>query len=522
MFKNINERNTQYKVGIYCRLSREDEGETQSESIKNQKDFLAKYVLDNKWSIVDIYIDDGYSGTNFDRPNFKRLINDIENKKINLVITKDLSRLGRDYITTGHYIEKYFPEKNVRYIAVNDGVDTFEDSAGNDVSPFKSVINDMYAKDISMKVRSVMDSKRKEGKFIGPFAPFGYKKCKEDKNKLEIDEESSKIVHRIFRMYLNGFGISKIAHTLNDERVISPSEYKRKTTNYKSTAMKKLWNHNTVSTILKNPTYMGCMSQNKYKKVNYKSKKLRTLSSDEWIIIKDTHEPIIDKKMFKDVQNMMKRKYNAEYKGKKSNRLFSGFVYCGDCKAYMTYTKTSAELYLICSTYKRYTSKYCTRHGIKEKDLKQLIINDIRELAEYVNRSKLIKVANEESKFDIEKQLKNEIEKLDSKINELKNVIKSLYTDKVKGIINEEEFTEMKKDFSNDNEKLQNKYNEITSRLEEYKKNKNEIERISKIVEEIMNMKELNRYALEQLITKIEIFENKTIKIHYNFINPTI
>lgn len=522
MFDNINKKNNDFKVGIYCRLSREDEGDRQSESIQNQKDFLTKYVLEKEWTIIDIYIDDGYTGTNFDRPDFQRLIRDIEKGKINLVITKDLSRLGRDYISTGYYLEKYFPENNIRYIAVNDSVDTFENSAGNDVSPFKSVINDMYAKDISMKVRSSLDTKRKEGKFIGAFAPFGYKKSKIDKNKLEIDEETARIVKKIFYMYISGAGISKIAHILNEEGIICPTEYKRKTTNYKGKVIKKLWNHNTVKKILKNPTYTGCITQNKYKKVNYKSKKLRTLSSDEWITVENTHEPIVDKKLFNDVQKMMKRKYNPEYKGKKSNRLFSGFVYCGDCKAYMTYTKTRKELYLICSTYKRYTSKYCTRHAIMEKDLKQLLLDDIRELAEYVNSNKLMKVANQESKYDLRKELNNEIQKLQNRITELKTIIKSLYTDKVKGLIDEKEFLEMKKDFSNEKEKLQNKYNNILNRLEEYEKSKNEVERISSIVNKIMSIEELDRYGLEQLIRRIEIFEDKQLKIYYNFINPII
>ncbi|SHJ54515.1 recombinase family protein [Paramaledivibacter caminithermalis] len=520
MFDDIDVKYKDFKVGIYCRLSREDEGDYQSESIKNQKDYLIKYVLEKEWTIADIYIDDGYTGTNFDRPDFQRLINDIEKGKINLVITKDLSRLGRDYISTGYYLEKYFPENNVRYIAVNDAIDTYKNSAGNDISPFKSVINDMYAKDISVKVRSTLDTKRKKGKFIGAFAPFGYRKSKDDKNKLEIDEETAPIVRRIFHLYLNGCGISKIAHILNDEGVICPTQYKQRTTNYKGTVIKSLWNHNTVRTILKNPTYMGCLAQNKYKKVNYKSKKLRTLSDKEWIIVEDTHEPIVNKKIFLDVQEMMKRKYNKEYKGRKSNRLFSGFVYCGDCKAYMTYTKTSSELYLICSTYKRYTSKYCSRHGIKEKDLKQLIIEDIKALSEYVNSNKLVKAANEETKFDLRKEFNNQIQKLDNRIRELKTIINTLYTDKVKGLINEEEFLEMKKDFSIEKEKLQNRYDNIKMRLNEYEKDKKESERISNIVNKIMNMEELDRYALEQLVDKIEIFEDKKIKIHYNFINP--
>lgn len=522
MFNNIDNKEKTYNVGIYCRLSREDEGDNQSESINNQRDYLTKYVLENGWIIVDIYIDDGYTGTNFDRPDFQRLIRDIEKKKINLVITKDLSRLGRDYITTGYYLEKYFPEKNIRYIAVNDAIDTFRNSAGNDVSPFKSVINDMYAKDISVKVRSALDTKRKEGKFIGAFAPFGYKKSKVDKGKLEIDEEASLVVKRIFHMYLSGQGISRIAHKLNEEGVICPTEYKERTTNYKGKVIKKLWNHNTIRTILKNPTYTGCMTQNKYKKVNYKSKKLRTLSSDKWIIVDDTHEPIVDKKTFTDTQDMMKRRYSQEYKGKKGNKLFSGFVYCGDCEAYMTYTKTSASLHLICSTYKRYTSKYCTRHGIKEEELKKLIIKDIKELAEYVNSNRLMKVASEESKYDLRKQLNSDIDKMEKRLNEIKSIIKSLYTDKVKGLIDDKEFLEMKEEFSIEKLKLQSRYDDIKGRLDEYEKSKNEIERISVIVDKIMNMEELDRYALEQLIRRIEIFEDKQIKIHYNFINPII
>jgi len=187
-----------YSVGIYLRLSKEDEIAGQSESISNQRDFITSYVLEQGWDIYDFYIDDGYSGLNFDRPAFKRMISDIENKKINLVITKDLSRLGRDYIDTGNYIERYFPQRNVRYIALNDGIDTFASSANNDMSPFKSVINDMYAKDISKKVRAVLDTKRKKGQFIGAFAPYGYKKDPTNKNNIIIDEVAASVVRRIY------------------------------------------------------------------------------------------------------------------------------------------------------------------------------------------------------------------------------------------------------------------------------------------------------------------------------------
>lgn len=217
-----------FRAAIYCRISREDSGLEQSESIVNQRDFLQRYVKEQGWQLYDVYIDDGFTGTSFDRPGFKRLLADIEAKRVNLVITKDLSRLGRDYITTGHYIERYFPEKRVRYIAVNDNIDTYIDSMGNDITPFRSVINDLYARDISVKVRAAMDSKRKEGKFIGAFPPYGYLKDPTDKNKLILDEETAPVVAQIFQLYVEGWGLSQIARWLNEEGIITPLERKDK------------------------------------------------------------------------------------------------------------------------------------------------------------------------------------------------------------------------------------------------------------------------------------------------------
>ena len=210
-----------FKVGIYLRLSRDDEGYGTSESIKNQKDFLVKYVGNkSNWVLVDIYQDDGYTGTNFDRPDFIRMKQDIEDGKINLVITKDLSRLGRDYIDTGYYVEKYFPSKQVRYIAVNDGVDTFEKyNSNNDMGAFKFVVNDLYAKDISKKVRTAIRTKAEKGDYIGAFTPYGYQKCSADKTKIEIDEEAAEVVRFIFHEYVNGRGLTYIANELNKKKI---------------------------------------------------------------------------------------------------------------------------------------------------------------------------------------------------------------------------------------------------------------------------------------------------------------
>ncbi|WZL72466.1 recombinase family protein [Clostridiaceae bacterium 35-E11] len=520
---NIGMNKTDFKAAVYCRLSREDEDSFESESIKNQRDLLRKYVLNQGWKLVDIYIDDGYTGTNFNRPDFQRLIKDIEKGKINLVITKDLSRLGRDYISTGYYLEKYFPEKDIRYIALNDAIDTFASSAGNDISPFKSVINDMYARDISNKVRSVMDTKKREGKFIGAFAPFGYKKDLNDKNKLVIDQEVAPIIKRIFHMYLKDHGISNIAHTLNSERIMTPTEYKARKTNYKGTASTNLWTHATVRSILQNPTYKGCMTQNKQKKVSYKSKKHKLLPEGCWVVVDHTHEPIIDPKTFDDVQKLRKRKNNENYNGKKELKLFSGFVFCGDCGSYMTYNKTSAAYYLICSRYKRHTSEYCTRHAIKEDDLKEIILDDIKTFVDYsVDKQKLLKEAKNSTGKSPKNQVLQEIKMLEIKLTEIKKAVRNLYTDKVKGIIDEEEFIEIKKEFAKEKDVLNKRYEWLQKKHEAYTDRKSEVERMAASVEEVINIKELNRYILEQLIAQIEIYEDQQVKIHYTFKNPTI
>ncbi len=517
-----------YKVGIYCRISNEDTRETynlESESIQNQKDLLTEYVLEQGWQLVDIYIDDGYSGLNFDRPNFKRMIEDIELGCINLVITKDLSRLGRDYISTGHYLEKYFPENNIRYIALNDGIDTIGDNINNDITPFRSVINDMYAKDISKKVRSAMDSKRRKGQFIGAFAPYGYKKDKTNKNKLIIDKEVAPIIKRIYMLYLQGMGFTKIAHVLNEEGILTPTEYKTKVkkNNYKGTAKTSLWGYATIRYILTNPTYMGYLSQNKCKKINYKSTKLKSLPRKNWIIVKDTHEGIIDIETFKDVQNLIDKKFDKRQVSKNKPGLFSGFVFCADCGAHMTYhTTSSGYTYLICSTYKRYTSKYCTRHSLKEEMLKKIVIKDITKLAErFVNRGNLINIAKNKANNLPTDEISIQIKNIEKRLDEIKGIIKSLYQDKFKGIITELDFIELINEFNKEKDILNKRYNSLNEKLNSITKQNKEKNKTYQLVENLIKFRELDVYTLEKLILRIDIYENKNVKITYNFKEPT-
>lgn len=269
--KNIDKKI--YNAGLYLRISKEDEISGESESITNQKDYISRYVIENGWNLTDIYIDDGYTGTNFNRPEFKRMLKDLEAKKINMVITKDMSRLGRDYIDTGYYIERYFPEHDIRYIAINDGIDTFAlNNSNNDMSPFKSVMNDMYAKDISKKIRTSLSVKKRNGEYTGAFTPYGYIKDPKDKNKLLVDPDTVGIVKRIYEMYVGGQSFRQIQTTLNNEGILSPGAYKQQTTTYKNTSRYGLWSFEGVKQILINRTYTGDMTQGKFVKLSYKIK----------------------------------------------------------------------------------------------------------------------------------------------------------------------------------------------------------------------------------------------------------
>lgn len=524
---NIKEDNYQrknYDVGIYCRLSNDDGELKESNSIANQRSILTKYVIHRGWNIYDIYIDDGYTGTNFNRPAFKRLIRDIEDNKISLVITKDMSRLGRDYIGVGHYIERYFPENNVRYIAINDNLDTEGSSNEKDITPFKAIINDMYSKDISRKIRSVFDDKRSNGKFIGSFAPYGYKKDPYDSSKLIIDPEAAPIVSRIFNMYIEGYGYTAIARKLNEERISPPSVYKmKKNKNYRNIKIKvSKWSHSSVRSILTNITYTGDLAQGKTKKVNYKSSKIKRLKRDQWIIVEKTHEAIISKGEFDMVQKEINRKKTNYGGAKRKRNLFSGFVFCGDCGHHMTYHKTPQNYYyLICSKYKKYGKEECTRHSIKEEKLKAMILDDFNKIInKHANIKELLKSANEaiKSKDSKEKIYKEEIKLIEKRLEEIKSISKTLYEDRVKAIVDKEQYLILYNEFNRERDNILGRKKQILKELNNRKKDSNK--EAEELVDKILNLDKLNRPILIEIIDKIEIFQDQHIMIHYRMKNP--
>lgn len=524
MINNISETTKIYKVAIYARLSREDESATESDSIKNQIDIITRFVLEKDWIIADTYCDDGYTGTNFDRPAFKRMMADIETGKINMIVTKDFSRLGRDIIETNNYIQKVFPTKGIRYVTVNDGIDTNDDNSYFN-STFLSLFNDLYPRDISKKVRTVMDTKRKNGEFIGAFAPYGYKKSKENRNKLIIDEEAAAIVRRIFNMYLSGIGVKGIAKILNQEMIPCPSEYKRKKyRNYNNAITKtNLWKSDTIKSFLISPTYIGCIAQGKYKKINHKVNMLKTLAKDKWIIVENTHEPIIDKETFDEVQNILQNRSNTKYSTVRKGHLLTGLIYCGDCGQKMTFTKShsSQTYYAICSKYKRFGKDYCTRHSIGEDNLVQFVIKDIRKLAKQaVDEKKLMITAQKDGLMHKEKDIDLQLKKIESRLNEIKWKMKTLYEDKLRGIVSEEDYMDFSKDYNDERINLVPLQSELLKNKENANRINNDIKFIINYVKQFTEFQEIDRTAITRLIEKIEIFEDKRIVIHYKFKRP--
>lgn len=413
-----------WKVAIYARLSREDEKDEkyrgQSESIENQIKFLKSIVDIKGWTLIGIYKDDGYTGTNFDRPDFKRMMQDIDKGKINLVITKDLSRLGRDYIETGRYIEKIFPLKNIRYIAVNDNVDTFDKkNSNNDMTPFKAVINDMYAKDTSNKVRSTILTKAIGGECIKAFLPYGYKKDKTNKNKILVDENVAENVKLIFNLYKSGKSKTEISKELNKLEVPTPLKYKQETTNYYNPNSKSTykWNSTVINKILRNQIYVGDLVQLQYSKINYKIKKITKVPKEEQIVIFNNHEAIIDRNTFNIVQEMLDKQVNEWDYSNRKKHLLAGLAFC-KCGGKITYNKNHGKYFrCICSNYKKYGSKYCSNIHLKEDDLLGMVAMSLKKNIINLDTKQYKKMIKEALEFDtINEENKSLVFKLIDKI----------------------------------------------------------------------------------------------------------
>lgn len=517
--------NSNFKVGIYIRLSRDD-GNIESDSIVSQRSLLNQYIKENNLTKVDEYVDDGFTGINFERPSFKRMINDVESEKINMIITKDMSRLGRDYIGTGELIEKYFPNKNVRYIAINDGIDTFIDNTNNDIAPFKAIMNDMYAKDISKKVKTSLHSRMKEGLYVSGRCPFGYMKDPVNKNHLVINEEQAKTVKLIFDLALKENTYHFIAQELTKRKIKTPASYYNYVWNTKCSTEcisqeYGVWVDTTIKAILTNQIYVGDTVQGKTKKINYKLKKTVKNKPNDFIIVENTHEAIIDRDTFNYVQTLLPK--NVKRPEKKRFYLLDGLLYCGDCKHRITirYQTKTGRSYTTCDYYRTY-SKYhvCTTHTNNYEALERVILDNIIGVCKkYLDKNKVKDSIGNISPIDNTLKIKKQIESLELINNKLTENLDKTYMDMLKGIIDEEQYVRvsesLKQEIENNRKNIDNLKNENSE------SNKIDKKLIDKYINEFLSLENLVRELIINLVEKIYIYQDKQVDIIFTFKNVT-
>ncbi|MBR3897774.1 MAG: recombinase family protein [Bacilli bacterium] len=515
-----------YKVAIYIRLSREDDKTDEegkyhkrdSESVKNQRNILQKYIEQNKLNLVNEYVDDGYSGSNFDRPSFKKMINDIEKGLINMVIVKDLSRLGRNNIETSEYVDRYFPIHRVRFIALLDDVDTELDTMGNEMASFKIVINEYYNRITSKNIRTTVKNKKTDGLFLGWKAPYGYKKSSEDKYKLEIDEKAAKVVRRIFELAKAGNGPNKIANILTQDKIPTPSNYANLNRGLRSTAY-NLWCSRTIDEMLSNETYIGNLTQGRRKKIYGLKMEIRTSKTD-WIIVENTHAPIVDKTTFEQVQKI--RSKNLKSGSKIHNYLFKHFLRCKECgHAIGITTRTNRrQSYTSCTYYQKYSKlKLCTPHTMNYGKLEAEIISKIRQLCEnYVDRNSFKSIIEDEEKNNNEyEKLKVQVSSLEKELDNYDNYFDDIYLDLKKKKINEEQYERTKSKLEVEQKYKKERLDKLNERLSNTSNHTAEEKQILKFINEYISFKKPSKELLALLINRIEIDENKKIDIYFNF-----
>lgn len=521
MYNKLIQMPNYYRAGIYIRLSEADEGksyESESESITNQRNILMNFVKEKGFILAGEYVDDGYSGTDFERPGFNQMIEDIKRKSINLVIVKDLSRLGRDHIMTGYYMEKFFPENDIRFISLQEGYDNAFNQASNDSSTFIIACNDYYSKQNSIKIRNVLNDKRKNGKFIGSAPSYGYMRDPEDKGHLIPHPEYAQVVKKIFELAALGTGLSDIATYLNDNKIKTPSSLKRKNPNSKM-KYNPNWTTSSVKKILKNRMYTGDMVQSTQTKVSYKSKKKKSVPKSNWVVVLQTHEPLIDKLTFERIQNNTKRTNQSN--SKRDKRLFENLLYCKECGKTLTITYRKNHNYwtINCNRYARDPKRrMCEPHFMPYDKLEQALLDTIiKTCKEYIKQidtrvlSKEITIKNQKKNDNKEK-----IKYLESKVKEYTSKIDMLYEDRFNGKISEATYLRISQETEKQLVRTQEELDNYKNVRTDNQKSK-EMEEYESKIRELINIDKPSRQLLQTLIEKIEIDKDKNIEIFYKF-----
>lgn len=499
-------------TALYARLSRDDEIEGDSNSIVHQKEILSEYARKHGFENTRFYADDGYSGTNFNRPDFQRMMTDVQAGLIKTIIVKDMSRFGRDYIMVGYYTEIFLPQADIRFIAVNDGVDT-ENQVDNDFTPFRNIINEWYAKDTSKKIRSVLKAKGNSGKHLSVIPPFGYKKDPNDKEKWLIDDDAAQIVRKIFRMYLDGNNMGSIARKLTEEGIETPKLYaeNRGIKHYKAATYPEIWSRISVEYILSNYEYTGCTVNFKTKRKSFKNKKQVIQSKEDWAVFEGTQEAIIDKETFETVQKM--RGTKRAYTKFNEVNIFSGLLFCADCGGKMTIRRRKDDRRkdaYVCSTYRKKKKHLCTEHAIKADVLKQIVLNDIRKVCAYVKEYEQAfiedyrKCSVKESARQ-QAAARNELKKAESRLSEIGKIIVKLYEEKVCGTMPEARFELLAKNYEIEQSALKQKVESLKAGLAVAEESDDSISKFISLVRNYTEVNELTPEILNSFIDKIYI-----------------
>lgn len=525
MYNSLLDSPVFYNAGIYIRLSQEDKDkdkkyESESESVTNQRQILVNYVRQNGFNLTEEYVDDGYSGTNFDRPSFKKMIQDIENKKINLVIVKDLSRLGRDHVNTGYYMERYFPEHKVRFISLMEGYDSARNQASNDSSTFIVACNDYYSKQNSNKIRDVLYSKKSNGKFIGSLPAFGYMRDPEDKGHLIPNPETAPIVKDIFNWYANEVGISEIVTRLNDRNIPTPSKYKG-TKLSKRCKHNEQWTISSVRKILRNRMYTGDMVQNVQTKVSYKSEKKITLDKSLWIIVENTHEALVDKDTFNSIQNTSNE--IPKVKVEREKRLFENLIYCKECGNFLTvsYRKNHDYWSVNCNKYSRDPKRrLCEPHFFPYEYLEEQLLKRVtKTLKSYIDglnidsiNKKISNSLSEDNKTEADElaDAYNELDKLSKKIQNYVNMLEE-------GRLTDDSYDIVSKPVHKNIDLIKKKITKLENNQLKVKTKVKKVPDYTGKIKELLNVDKPSRDLLFAVIDRIEIDQYRNIEIYYKF-----
>ena len=506
-----------WNIAAYLRLSSDDGDKSESNSIGNQRNIIKQFINNNKFnSKINYYIDDGYSGTTFERPDFEKMMNDIKDNKINCIIVKDLSRLGRNYIEVGKYIDEIFPSYNIRFIAINDNVDTYNDpkSANNIIVPFKNLMNDEYARDISNKVRIVLDNKKNNGQFIGSTAPYGYLKDPNDKHKFIIDKKAGKVVKKIFAMIINGKSKKEVVEELNRLGIATPSVYKteEETYNYNYSDSSKKWDSKKLDNILKNQTYTGDLVQGKMKKVSHKVHKTMRIPEDEWIIISNHHKELVSREDFNKVQEIL---YERTIKVKKNNNydVFAGHLRCNECGGNLVLRQSCGYEYYYCSNF--VYKKSCTRHACNKNTLEENVINILNNYKKMIDDldKKITEIINRnELNYDSE-ILKIKIDSNEKKIDKYVMLRENIKSDLKDGFISEDEYWEYSKEYSTEINKLKKLKNELNDKLNKIDITTDSNTEWMKKIKNLSNIEKIDKTIIDELIEDIVIDNDRNIKV---------